>query len=40
MSVGCRLKIFGNVRGQRGNENVSARLKWSVECRADKSECQ
>ncbi len=40
LSIECRLKIFGNVRCQLGNKNVNVRLKWSVECQADNSECQ
>ncbi len=40
LNVGCWLEFFENVRCQLGNKNVSVGLKWSVECRADNSECQ
>ncbi len=39
LNVGGRLEFFGNVQCQLGNKNVSVGVKWSVECRADNSEC-
>ncbi len=39
-SVGRRLEILRNVWHRLGNETVSVGLKWSVKCRATKSECR
>ena len=40
LSVGRRLEILRNVRRRLGNKTVSVGLKWSVKCRAIKSECR
>ncbi len=40
LSVGCRLKIFRNVRCQLGKESVECQADWSVECWASNSECR
>ncbi len=40
LSVGLQLEILCNVRRRLRNEIVSVGLKWSVKCRATKSECQ
>ncbi len=40
LSVGRQLEILRNVPCRLGNKTVSVGLKWSVKCRAYKSECR